>query len=283
MKNIMKQYLGDAYTGNHIINFLNYWIKGQQTAVLFDCENPEPYYEWRRHNDLDCIAKGGDLRADTLVSAWTPMKQVLQILHPKLNVYKTVKGEDPSRDLKMLRDHYADYFAFEGITRFEKSMVRLLDVALSLAEEECNYILLPGPSRDTGTRMNPERYSMIRNGKKICLYDEIPCLLENVFDPETLGKYFDSEEAVVHWIRREHLEVGFYRLRGNRLYSFIHPELITDEDIRQDFVIPLTDDCSNPLSLTGIGHWITDGNDMKAALVYMIKFLSARAEMMEEV
>ena len=69
--NMMKQYLGNEYSENHLRNFCLYWMKA--AGGRGD--------EWRKENDLDCLYFDGDLRADTLMSAWTPIKWVADSLN----------------------------------------------------------------------------------------------------------------------------------------------------------------------------------------------------------
>lgn len=272
MRNIMKKYLGEEYTNNHICNFLNHWIKGQDAAVPYDPGNIGPYYEWRRANDLDCIAKDGDLRADTLISMWSPMKMVLQYLHPGMVIYKTANGSDPNYYLSMLRDNFDKYFKFEDKKR--QGLVTMLDSLCAFAEKESNFILLPGVSRDKGTQMNPDRYGLKIHGKYVWLYDQVPCTLYHVFEKDTLGKYFNDEKEVIDWIKREHLEVGFNTFVGN--------------NICQECIIPLK---TSTMILTNCddtdyksfarGKWCEDESSLKGMLEYGIELLAQRASTME--
>lgn len=250
----MKEYLGDAYNENHIINFLNYWMKGQDVFVSYDSNNLQLYHEWRRANDLDCIAKGGDLRADTLVSMWTPIKWVLNCLNPDIKVYKTAKGSDPNCYLRKLRDEYEVYFTSEDDEK--KSLVAKLDRLCQLAELECNFILLPGDGRDNGSGMNPERYCLKRDDKTTYLYDQVPCTLYHVFENDTLGKYFQNEDDVVSWIKREHLDVGF------------------NGDISQENIIPMFENDRNTLAL---GKIPSNDFEVDEMLDYCIDLLLKRA------
>ena len=74
--NMMRIYLGDEYTGDSLINFCRYWIKG-----IKNYDSYETYDEWRVENDLDCLYYDGDLKADTLMSAWTPIKWVADCIN----------------------------------------------------------------------------------------------------------------------------------------------------------------------------------------------------------
>ena len=69
MKNMMKEYLGYDYSNDHLKNF--------------------------------CLYLDGDLRADTLMSAWTPVKWVADCLNRDFGIsfYKTSRiSKDPHFD-----------------------------------------------------------------------------------------------------------------------------------------------------------------------------------------
>ncbi len=243
MKNLMKKYMGNEYTDNHLRNFCLYWMKAADGSGD----------EWRSRNDLDCLYFDGDLRADTLMSAWTPIKWVADCLNKDTGkrFYKKSKNSaDPFHDLRLLADDRDAYLP----PRHE--LVRLLDRFLSLAEERCNFILLPD------RRMNTARYSMSLHGEKIWLFDEVPATLSQIFHEDSLGQFFDAPDSVnttnraVDWVRREHLEMGF-----------------ADGVIDKIHVLPLFsgDDPQN-------GKWLADESEIREALDYMIRFLESRKE-----
>ena len=246
MQNRMKLYLGDEYSGNYLRNFCLYWMKGIRVRGDYPT-----YDEWRSENDLDCLNFGGDLKADTLMSAWTPIKWVADFFNRKCGkkfIKPNEKNDYDISDLILLAEDRDAYLPAKD------PMVNMLDRFLELAEKRCNYILLPDRN------MNPERYCLERDGKVICLFDEVPATLWHVFNKETLGKYFlrrDGEVdvcAVEEWIRREKLQMGFVEGR-----------------ISRENVIPLTR-CTKP----GEAKWFTTRSDIEEALRYMIRFLETR-------
>ena len=261
MKNMMKEYLGEAYSKDQLKNFCRYWMKGSETLPAWeDTEEWKMRYdEWRRKNDLDCLYFKGDLRADTLMSAWTPIKWVADCLNREygMKFYKTTK-EDPNHYLRLLAEDRDAYLPPKH------ELVQLLDRFLELAEERCNYILLP--HRD----MNTARYNCVVNGKKVGIFDEVPAMLYHVFDKEWFGKYFEQADEmsgvkntfsldVVKWIKRERLEAGF-----------------TDGIIDQEHVIPLIKD-----QPAGEPKWLSKEDEIKEALEYMINLLESRKKAME--
>ena len=90
-------------------------------------------------------------------------------------------------------------------------------------------------------------------------------MLHHVYDRDSLGRYFLNEcgehdgKAVREWIRREHLEMGFY-----------------NKDISCDSIIPLISDL-NPRT----AKWLTDEKEINEALLYMIRFLEMRKQTLD--
>ena len=246
MNNKMKAYLGKDYSNNHLRNFCLYWLKGMACRPSWENtkESRAAYDAWRSENDLDCLYFDGDLNADTLMSAWTIIKWVAE----SLNVEKGRKFTKCEADLKLLADDPDTYFPPEN------GLVQLLYKFLKLAELRCNYILLPDRN------MNTDRYCFRRSAKFRMLYDQVPATLWHVFEKETLGMYFldgkgeVDEEAVTAWILREKLEMGFRK-----------------GIIKQSEVIPLAENVS-----TKSGKRLTNEEEIKEALQYMIRFLNQR-------
>lgn len=192
MKNMMKKYIGESNYSetNHVRNFCLYWIKASKGSGD----------EWRKENDLDCLYFNGDLRADTLISAWTPIKWVADFLNidKGKKFYKRLKNaNNPCSDLELLAEETDLYLPANH------PMVKMLERFLVLAEQRCNYILLPD------RKMNCDRYHMNIDGEEVWLYDSVPATLYHVFNDNTMGKYFKDINPNM-WINREHLVSGFF-------------------------------------------------------------------------
>lgn len=247
MKNMMKEYLKNDYSDNHLRNFCLYWTKAAGGSGD----------EWRRGNDLDCLYFGGDLRADTLMSAWTPIKWVADLINKDRGVRfckRRKDSDDPCRDLRILAEEGEKYLPHDN------RLVKLLDTFLELAEQRCNFILL------TDRRMNRARYKSYINGKKVWLCDEVPVTLSHVFDKNSLGRYFTTDAGevdkslVTSWIKREHLEMGF-----------------TDNRIAPENVRPLIEGL-DPYK----AKWLKDADEIEEALGYMIDFLEKRMDALQQ-
>lgn len=214
-ENKMHTYLGDGYSNDdHISNFLKYWLKDPRG----EGEDPDT---WRRRTDLDCLYFDGNLQADTLFSAWMPMKWALESMHKGKKFHK-------DRDmLKILLKEREKYFS-------ESPLTEHLNKALAYVERRENYILLPD------RRMNCDRFSCVVNGKEECYYDEVPVMLTKIFDSDSLGKYFADVSEVRRWITDQCLRCFFIKgdmepdlvkpmVRGHRASEVIWPE--TEEEV----------------------------------------------------
>ena len=264
MKNMMKEYLGNDYSDNHLRNFCLYWMKGRETMPQWeDTEECKARFdEWRQKNNLDCLYFGGDLRADTLMSAWTPISWVVNCLNREYGIkfFKYASDGDPDHYLMLLADDRDAYLPPKH------ELVQLLDRFLELAELRCNYILLP--DRD----MNRARYICeVKGIGRVRLYDEVPPMLYHIFDKDWFGKYFEQEGTesgaksaqrvdAVKWVNRERLDVGF-----------------RDGIIDQDHVIPLLKNLD-----PGKGKNLKEETEIREALTYMINLLEARMKAMEK-
>lgn len=241
MRNMMKEYLGDDYSENYVRNFCLYWIKASKGSGSI----------WRKKNDLDCLYYNGDLLADTLISAWTPIKFVADLLNKdtgKVFFKRRKDCDDPLHDLRLLADDTDAYLPPKN------KLVIKLKKLLKLAELKCNYFLLPN------RRMNNARYCMEVNFEKLMLYDQVPAMVWHVFEQETLGRYFldedgfIDEDAAASWIRRENLQMCF-----------------RNEVVKQSEVLPLVEGLE-PCD----AKWLTDEKEIDEALTYMINLLTER-------
>ena len=253
MKDFLKEYLKNEYTGNLIKDFCWYWIKYAENEPCGSWKQKETY---RKQNDLDCICFDGDLKADTLISAWTVMKWVADYLNKDKGItfYKKTKyPQDPYWCVRLLMEKTEKYLPSDH------ELVQLLLRFLDLAKRPCNFILLPDRN------MNGERYNCNIHGQIMKLFDEVPATLYYVFDKEAIGHYFLTDdggdvevEKVRNWIRKENLDVGF-----------------KDKEIEPSRIIPIMEGVhpKDPLDAK-------TEEEIKAALSYMISLLEARREVL---
>lgn len=246
MKNMMREYLGNEYTDNKVKNFCRYWLKAAKGSGD----------EWRAQNDLDCLYFDGDLKADTLMSAWTPIKWVADHVNEEngMKFYKVARDhEDPCHYLKLLEENPDVYLPRK------LPLVQMLYRFLELAELRCNFICLPD------REMNMSRYRTTIGGRDTWLYDEVPVTLSHIFDPESLGRFFMNRYGevdrglVTGWIISEHLEMGF-----------------KDGVIDKEHVIPYSDSLS-----ADTPRWFTGERELRDMLQYDIDFLMGRLNVLK--
>lgn len=176
IENKMQSYLGDRYTDNYIINFINYWMVSKKP---------------RKDNDLDCIYLNGDLCADTIFSVWTPLKFVLDCLNPDEKFYKKDRfGPDPHKFLKRIKNNVDTYLPKS------EEVVKELYYFAKLAETRANVMKWPSQG------INGTRYDKY--------YDQMPPTLYNCFPKGDYYSYFQNEIMLSHWITRENLQMFFY-------------------------------------------------------------------------
>lgn len=273
MRNMMKAYLGNDYSDNRLRNFCFYWMKGRETKPQWEDteEGKARFDEWRQKNDLDCLYFNGDLRADTLMSAWTPISWVANCLNREYGIkFCKERSNDADYYLRLLAEDRDAYLPPKH------ELVQLLDRFLELAELRCNYILLPDRA------MNMARYNCEVDGiGRVRLYDEVPPMLYHLFDEKWFGKYFSMADVrnreknplpvqngtkdqlpldPVKWVKRERLEAGF-----------------RDGIIDQDHVIPFL----NGLH-PGKGKNLREEAEIREALTNMISLLESRMKAMEK-
>ena len=175
-ENMMKKYLGDRYSTNHIINFINYWIEG--------------YDKPRALSDLDCLYYDGDLNADTIFSVWTPIKFVLDCLNPKEKFYKYNKYGNPHKFLFIVKDN------LDTLLPRDKEVVQELYRFAELAETRANYFKWPI------TGINKQRYGDD--------FDQMPPALYKCFPGGKYSSFFDNDAMVLfQWIEDQKLEDFF--------------------------------------------------------------------------
>ena len=189
--------------------------------------------------------------ADTLMSAWTAIKWVADLLNEGKGIRFRKYRKDSDgllMDLRMLSDDSEQYLPMNH------KLVKLLYEFLALAEQRCNFILLPN------RKMNCARYKDYINGEEVWFYDEVHATLAHLFDKNSLGRYFlgsDNEVDIMRvtaWIDWEHLEMGF-----------------ENNEIAPEKVGPLISGLS-PYE----AKWLIDEHEIEKALEYMIDFLQKR-------
>ena len=175
---------------NPIISKINSWITYSENEPKCDYKGNEIICDiYRALNDSDCKLTGGNLLADTIFSAWYPLKMVLEFLNPAKTFYKKDKyGCDPHRYLKEIQSN------IDTLLPKEKEVVQKLYEFFSIANTRGNIMILPNRS-------------MQIRGKEYL--DQMPKTLYECFPGGEFSKYFNEELTVETWVKREHLEEFF--------------------------------------------------------------------------
>lgn len=145
-------------------------------------DNDALYY----HKELE-LERNEALKADTIVSFWTPYKTLLE-LEAGWTAYKTKNSLNNL--LRQIRyTHTNDYTS--KINSVNKKIEKFAKVCYTKG----NYMLLPERS------INPLRYDLFE--------DRIDLTLFNCFGNGSLSKYFKTEEELLEWIKKERLDIMF--------------------------------------------------------------------------
>ncbi|RTR28112.1 hypothetical protein EKG37_17565 [Robertmurraya yapensis] len=195
----IKILIGDKYTDNPIINYLNYWILGKENRQRYNQD------KWRKKYDLDVIWLEGDLNADTIFSLWMPLKMCLQCLNPDI-----FEKSGPMR--KPLKNQYWFKKIIEEIDTYlppSDDLVKELYKFAELASTKANVMRLPA------------RRMQVRGIK---YFDQMPKTLYECFKDGNFTKYFNyNDEEVMEWIKEEKLKVFF---EGNTISNHTIKPLI---------------------------------------------------------
>lgn len=182
---------------NNVINILEDYLKfGKlKNKLEFDSLSSEEKADLRLKNDEDAdyyynqigLEKEEALKADTIISFWTPYKRLLE-LEVGLKYYKTEKSHSA-----LIRQIKATWLndSTSKIVALNKKMSKFAEVYYTKE----NFMLLPE------SRMNIERYQVSEDRIDLSLYE--------CFEKGSLGNVFKNDSALSSWIRKERLDSMF--------------------------------------------------------------------------
>ncbi len=154
--------------------------------------NVEEHDRFRSLHDRDCMLTGGDLKADTLFSLWTPLRHTIV----RLNDRETIRAVgDISKKYVFLRE-FIKGDNIEKLLPETESIVHRLSELFARGMGRENVFLLP------------ERKLNCARARK-AYYDYVPVMLLEAFPGGAFSEYWDSLEAYLRWIDEEHMEVFF--------------------------------------------------------------------------
>ncbi len=154
--------------------------------------NMEEHDRFRRLHDRDCMLTGGDLKADTLFSLWTPLRHTIV----RLNDRETIRSVgDISKKYVFLRD-------FIKGDNIEKLLPETESIVHKLSE-----LFERGMGRENVFLLPERQLNCARARKPYC--DYVPVMLLEAFPGGVFSEYWDSPEAYLRWIDEEHMEAFF--------------------------------------------------------------------------
>lgn len=133
------------------------------------------------------IEKEEALKADTIISFWTPYCRLLK-LEANWIIGKNAKTIG---NLKALLKQIRATWKNDYTSKINATNERIEDFA-KVCYTKGNYMLLPE------RKMNPQRYSVTEDRIDLTLYE--------CFDKGALAKYYNTNDALCSWIIREKLD-----------------------------------------------------------------------------
>lgn len=154
--------------------------------------NVEEHDRFRSLHDRDCMLTGGNLKADTLFSLWTPLRHTIV----RLNDRETIQSVgDISGKYRFLRE-FIKGDNIEKLLPESESIVQKLSELFALGVGRENVFLLP-----------ERQLNCARARRPYC--DYVPVMLFEAFSGGAFSAYWNSQEAYLQWIDEEHLEMFF--------------------------------------------------------------------------
>lgn len=172
---------------------INQWVaykEGEPKSNYW--ENKEEHDKYRSENDSDCILTGGNLKADTVISLWLPLRFTLVNLNSYQSINRRLGRID--KNSNFLRKLEKDLDKFLPL---ESNVVRKLAELFEIGMERENVMILPDGAL---------------NGIRGCdpYYDYMPHFLYDSFAGGTLEDFFDKGTIeLMPWIEREKLGMFF--------------------------------------------------------------------------
>lgn len=154
----------------------------EKDELRLEYDNDAKYY----FRDIG-LSKDEALKADTIISFWTPYKSLLE-KDAQWKVFKTRKGLEYL--IKKLKENKNDKTT-EAINKVNQRIEGFSKVCYSKG----NYILLPCRS------MNNQRYSAAEDRIDLTLYE--------CFGKATLAKFFPYKDDLENWIKDQQLSYMF--------------------------------------------------------------------------
>lgn len=184
-----------------VVEILNDYLKWEKLKQQLGYDNlsREEQDDLRLRNDNDAryyfevvgLEKNEALKADTIVSFWTPYKRLL-----KLEAGWTVcKKLECKYNIEKLLNQIQPTWSNDFTPKINELNKKIEDFA-KVCYTKGNYMLLPE------RWMNNQRYNISEDRLDLTLY--------SCFDNGELAHFFKNEEELKAWIKRERLDIMFH-------------------------------------------------------------------------
>lgn len=184
---------------------LGEWIHFYTEFQCFEDKTKYPDFKtFQQSNDMDCLWAGGNQKAGTLFSLWTPLKETICTLHPDKvrkegNITSIMLGERKitlKKELPYLIELH-DLTLLQELLPADNELVQLLSKLFIIGQTKANIVIYPN------------RY-MKSNRAHAPYYDYVPYFLRECFPGgRFFGNFDKNEEQVKFWIQREWLQKCF--------------------------------------------------------------------------
>ncbi|MCM1048535.1 MAG: hypothetical protein NC433_08925 [Clostridiales bacterium] len=154
--------------------------------------NREEHDAFRSKHDRDCMLTEGELKADTLFSLWTPLKQTIM----RLNDKETIQAVGNISSKYVFLREFIKGDNIERLLPSDESTVQHLSMLFGLGMGRGNVFILPERQLNSARAQKP-------------YYDYVPVFLLESFPGGAFADYWKSPEDYIKWIHSEHLEMLF--------------------------------------------------------------------------
>ncbi|MGL5254222.1 MAG: hypothetical protein ACRC9L_04360, partial [Brevinema sp.] len=177
-----------------IIEKIDAWIKYEENMPKTKYqEDKERHDDYRAANDLDCILRNGDLRADTIFSLWRPLRFALVRISGYEKI-KEVTGMGLEKSSSFMKALICDD-NLKTLLPIKNETTRLLSFLFYYGQKIENTMLLP------------KRWMQSRCDSPY--HDYMPYFLFECFEGGHFHKVFGADIKVCEWIKEEKLDCFF--------------------------------------------------------------------------
>ena len=153
--------------------------------------NEELHDNFRKENDLDSQLTEGNLKADTIISLWLPLRFSLV----ELNEYKTLNKIGDINNKNAFLNEFIKHDLDEFLPVNEPIVIKLSEL-FSRGMKRENVVILPDRKINNERGLDP-------------YFDYFPHFLHDIFQGGYFSKYFLNDNELKEWIREEHLQMFF--------------------------------------------------------------------------